>query len=218
MLHNIERRLKICYIPENALLNCLSLTPTEPGDVISKLSIDGVPPGTIVMHRSYNVNRQGEAIVLWNKTWPIVPDADLLPEIKVSTTFIQVRGTEPRRESACDQPLIRNAGTFTLERRAADGRVLETVTFENPLTVEPGQELVLVGYINNRSEPIGEARVTGKFLMVDRSDIMSLMNPIPDIPTKARSIGMSESRITISDPKSKIKDPFMEIWEERGGS
>lgn len=160
MLHNIERRLKICYIPENALMNCLSLSASAPGDVLNKVSLDGVPPGTIAMSRGFSNRHQSEYVVLWNLTWPVVPAADILPEIPVTTTLIQVKATEPRRESACDQPLIRNAGTFTLERRDALGHVLETVTFENPMTVEPTQKLVLSGYYTARSEPIGEARVT----------------------------------------------------------
>lgn len=175
MLHNVERRYRIAYIPDNALMNCLSLSASSPGDCLVKVSLDGVPPGTIVMHRFYDQSRQKEAMVLWNDNWPVVPDADLLSEVKVTTTYVQVKATEPRRESACDQPLIRNAGTFTVERRDAKGKVLDSVVFENPISVEPGEQLVLVGYHNNRSEPIGDAQVTGKLLPIKTCSVTGKM-------------------------------------------
>jgi hypothetical protein len=161
-LRNLERRFKVAYLPENALVSCLSLSPSIPGDCLVKYSLD-VPPETIVVSRNYEFQRQAEAVVLWNKEWPILDQAQLLPEIKVNTQYLIVKGDTPRRESSCDQPLIRNAGTFTIEVKNQDGVTVKTMTFENPITVEKGQTLILSGFNLNSGEMVGEGRLTGTY-------------------------------------------------------
>lgn len=105
-----SRRRKTCFLPENALLNCLTINQAVPGDVIVKLSLD-VPPGTTITARSYSVVHQAECLTLVNPDWPELAPGEQGEVLQVAATYVTVKASEPQIGGA--QPLLGVRTKFT---------------------------------------------------------------------------------------------------------
>lgn len=137
----MERRCKIAYISENALLQCLTLAASVPNDVNVRVSLEDVPPGTQIIRRFYDPQRMAEAMILWNEAWPIVEGHEILSEIKTTHRYIKVKVADVFDD--CTQPLSQSVGKFTLETYNENGVCLASHIFENPIQVGPGEEVSL---------------------------------------------------------------------------
>ncbi len=113
MVSSMSRRMKIAALPDHALMNCLVINATAPGEIMAKVSLD-IDPGSIVVGRTYNAIRQCEDVTLYNENWPEVPLGDPFPRIEPKISYIQVRADLPQLGQQ-EQPLALKSNGYTEE-------------------------------------------------------------------------------------------------------
>lgn len=95
---DLERRLKVAHVPSWYFLHCLELNASAPGDCLTKLSIDGVPEGTIVITLAPDPMTLCTRVLLYNEAWEVISERDLIPLIEVKCETVVVKASVPRPE------------------------------------------------------------------------------------------------------------------------
>jgi hypothetical protein len=240
-----ERRYKIAALRETDLLDCLIQNAASPNDVVVKVSLD-VPPGTVVVGRTYNHSSMAEEVCLYNPQWPIIPQADILPRIEVKTTYIQVKASSPQPKRS--QPLALKSidGKEYIFYEGQWKLAAEVCLDDGSKHLIPAEFVELLPapksnfpYSNEAWEKLGFSKMVytmdidhaspGSYSGIQQivapkstlTDARAVRRPCCNFPScghqecrEAHEANLAEIAPT---PKSKIEDPFMKIWEEKGG-